>query len=431
VRKYTFFYTLALMTIVVTMAVSCAKNQPDKTAENMPFIDAPPPASTTMAGGYLAGRFAQRQQDWDAAQDYMAAVLDHDKNNEMLAQRTFLLALGAGNIVKAKELAESISNTQDGAELALIFLSCDAIGRDDFAAALRYLGKLPAEGFGQYTKPLLSAWSLVGLGKKTEALKLLADNSAADDPTYRIHAGLIEELAGNMNAAAGHYKVAMENGLDLHTAVIVGNFYERYGQPEISQSIYRDLGKTYPFNPFISALSGRDPHRVIAPNITRAADGASLALFDLATLLYSKRAYDSAQVYGGMVRMLDPHSAYAKMMMGDIAALHNQYGKALGYYDSIDKSEPIFSLSRIRVAEVYEASGQIERSIETLIDTSKDKVIRVAALVSLGDTYRRHDQFENAITAYDQALSDIAPVTPDHWRKKTFCKPLPSSPKTR
>jgi Flp pilus assembly protein TadD len=415
VRKYTFFYTLALMTIVVAMAVSCAKNQPDKSAENASFANIPPPASTSMAGGYLAGRFAQRQQDWDAAQGYMSTVLDHDRSNEMLAQRTFLLALGSGNFIKAKELAAQISGTAEGSELALIFLSCDAISRDDFTAALRYLGKLPTEGFGQYTKPLLTAWSLAGLGKKAAALKLLAANSAADDPTYRIHAGLMEELAGNMNAAAAHYKVAMENGLDLHTAVIVGNFFERYGQPEISRGIYRDLGEAYPFNPFVSALSGRDPHRVISPNIARAADGASLALLDLATLLYDKRAYDSAQIYSGMVQMLDPQSAYAKMMMGDIASLHGQYGKAVGYYNSIDRSEPISYLSRIRVTEVYEASGEIEKSIKTLTDMAKESVIRVAALVSLGDTYRRHEQFENAIDAYDQALADIAPLTPDHW----------------
>jgi Flp pilus assembly protein TadD len=103
------------------------------------------------------------------------------------------------------------------------------------------------------------------------------------------------------------------------------------------------------------------------------------------------------------------------MMMGDIASLHGQYGKAIGYYDSIDKSEPISWLSRVRIAEVYEASGQTEKSIRLLIDISKDKAIRVPALVSLGDAYRRHEQFENAIDAYDRALSYVAPVTQDHW----------------
>ena len=415
VRGFKFLYVLALLAIVAATLSSCSKNQPTAAAENSSFANARIPDSRTMAGGYLAGRFAQRQQDWDAAQKYMGAVLDHDQDNSLLAQRTFVLALGSGNFTRARELAGKISAAQDNSELALIFLGCDAISRNDFTTALKYLDQLPADGFGQYTKPLLTAWSLTGLGKKTAALKLLTDAAIADDPTYRLHAGLIEELAGNMNAAARNYEAAMANGLDLHAAVIVGNFYERYGQPEIARSIYQDLDKVYPFNPFVNALSNRDPRRNIAPNILRAADGASLALFDLATLLYAKRAYDSAQIYNNMVRLLNPQSPFARLMMGDIASLHNQYGKAINEYNAIDKSAPVFWLSRIRVAEAYEASGQIDKSINMLIDISKDRATRVQALVSLGDTYRRHDQFENAIDAYNQALSGVAPITPDHW----------------
>src|SRR5207245_436049 len=121
--------------------------------------------------------------------------------------------------------------------------------------------------------PLLTAWSLMGQGNKAAALKMLADNAVPDDPSYRMHAGMMEELSGNMSGAAAHYKVAMENGLSLHTAVMVANFFERYGQPSISHDIYQGLDKIYPYNPFISAMAHGDPKRIIQPNITQAADG--------------------------------------------------------------------------------------------------------------------------------------------------------------
>jgi Flp pilus assembly protein TadD len=326
-----------------------------------------------------------------------------------------LLALGAGNFVKSRELAKKISGTRFSDELAVIFLACDALNDNDFAGAIAYLEKLPAEGFGQYTKPLLTAWALAGQDRKDAALKLLADSSAPDDPTYRIHAGLMEELSGNMNAAADHYQVAMANGLDLHTAVIVGNFFERYGRPEIAASIYKGLDGVYPNNPFITAMAQRDPRRDIDPNITRAADGAALALFDLASLLYGKRAYDSAQIYGSLVQMLDPDNPFAQLMMGDIASIRNQYDRAIRDYNSIRTQSPIFWLAHMRVAEIYEVSGQPDKAIAMLTEMSRNSATRTHAFASLGDIYRRREQFASAVDAYTQALDGIDKLTPDHW----------------
>jgi tetratricopeptide (TPR) repeat protein len=411
VREFRFLYALALVAIVAASLSACAGNQ--TAANEVPALTVP--EQQTFSGSYLAGRFAQRQQDWDTAQKYMGNVLSYDTGNDDLVQRTFLLALGSGNFVKAKELAQKIVQTQEGDELALIFMGCEALSRSDFAGARVFLDKLPAEGFGQYTKPLLTAWSLAGAGQKADALKMLSDNASADDPAYRMHAGMMEELSGNMNAAAEHYRVAMQSGLTLHTAVMVGNFYERYGRPEITRTIYEGLDKIYPFNPFITALSSHNPQRMLEPNITRAADGAALALFDLATLLYEKRAYDSAQIYGSLVQLLAPASPFARLMMGDIAALHNQYDKALENYNAIAATSPIYWLSRIRVTEVYEVSGEIDRSVAMLNELTKSPSTRIQALVSLGDIYRRHDQYQKAIDAYNGAIAGIPTITAEHW----------------
>ncbi len=411
-RKFRFFYTLTLLIIITTSLNACIHTQKAETTV-LPF---PLPAvSKTLSGNYLAGRFAQRQQDWDSAQNYMDIVLSYDENNNRLIQRTFLLTLGSGNFVKAGKLAKKIIETEDNNELALIFLSCDALKNNNFTAAITFLDKLPEDGFGQYTKPLLTAWAHAGQGKKDKALKLLADTSDSNDPTYRIHAGLMEERVGNIKAATKHYEIAMKNGLNLHTAVMTGNFFEHIGQPEITRTIYQGLDKIYPYNPFTKILTSRDPNHATTPNITQAADGAALALFDLATILYEKRAYNSAQIYGSLVQFLTPKSPFIQLMMGDIAALHDQYYKAIKNYDTIDKTSPIYWLSRIRIANVYEVSGQLELSIKMLTTLSKNSSTRIQALVSLGDIYRRTDRFEDAINTYNQALAEITPITEEYW----------------
>ena len=409
-RKFNVLYALAIVTIVTFTLSSCAENQyafnQSTHIKNQSNIT----AQRSFSGGYLAGRFAQHQQDWDAAQFYMSTVLKHDKNNELLSQRTFLLTLGSGNIDKALDIAKELSKTTTN-ELATILLACNQINKENFNKALEYINQLPNEGFGQYTKPLLTAWAYVGLGKKEDALQVLKENSSDNDPTYNMHAGLIEEFTGNIGSAAKHYRAAMAGGLDLHTAIIVANFFDKYKQEKIAENIYANLDKIYPFNPF-----SRSRNKNSLTNITKASDGAALAMFDLATLLYSKRAFDSAKIYNNVVQLLNRDYPLSKLMMGDIAALHNQYDKAVNIYSSVKRNSPVYWLSRNRVSEVYEINGDLEKSISILEEMSKETEIRTQVLASLGDTYRRHERFADAVNAYDAALSSVKKITNEHWK---------------
>ena len=406
------FFASFIATAAVVVALNSGAHA-DDTQQHTGSFPGSMISTETLSGNYLAGRFAQRQQDWDSAQKFMNSVMSHDTDNTVLRQRAFLLTLGAQQYDRAKILAHQVSDDKDGAELADIYLACDALAHDDYKSAIDLVNLLPDDGFGQYTKPLLTAWSMIGQGKKAEALKLLQKGSDPTDPTYNMHAGLMEELTGDMKAAGAHYKVAMENGLTQHTAVIVANYYMRNGQPDTAKTIYDSLGKLYAFNPFMDAVSAQGTN--IRPNVTRAADGAAIALFDLATLLFERRAYDSAQIYGSMVLLLSPKSPFAAMMMGDIAALNDQHEKAIEDYDAVAKNDPLYWLSRTRVAEVYEAENHIDQAVSLLTELSQNKDTHLQALVSLGDLYRRHDQFQEAYNAYDAALASVDKITEDQW----------------
>lgn len=413
-KPFNFFGSLVATAAVIVSLNLYAKA--DESAHEAPQVSphlSAMIAGNTLAGNYLAGRFAQRQQDWDSAQKYMNEVMSFDKDNDVLRQRAFLLTLGAGEYDRAKALAKEVASDADGAELADIYLACDALARNDYQGAIDYVSKLPDDGFGQYTKPLLTAWSLVGEGKKADALKLLQKDSDPSDPTYNIHAGLMEELTGDEKAAGVHYKAAMDSGLTMHTAIIVANYYLRNGQPDTAKTIYDSLGKLYAFNPFTSALTEKGASA--KPNITRAADGAGIALFDLATLLFERRAYDSAQIYGSMVLLLSPKSPFAEMMMGDIAALNDQQDKAIEDYNSIAQDSPLYWLSRTRVAEVYESENDLDQAVNLLTQLSQIKETREQALVSLGDLYRRHDKYQEAFNAYDAALASVDKITEEQW----------------
>lgn len=411
-RHFKFIYGLALVATVSIALPACTETLPKQS--NLAVEK--PGMGRSFSGNYLAGRFAQQQQDWDIAQDYMSAVLTHDADNSLLAQRTFLLSLGSGNFDKARGLAQKLSlSPNETQDLALIFLVSDALNKNDYAAALHHLEALPEDGFGQYTKPLLGAWALFGAGKKEEALQRLATSTTEDDATYRLHAALMAELSGDMNAAAEHYKIAVSSGLNIHSAMMAGNFFERYGQPEINDMINLELAKMYPFNPFIDALSARREKKDLSPNIARPADGAALAMFDLATLLFEKRAYESAQIYGYLVELLEPASPLSSLVLGDVAGINDNLEEAIARYARVEKTAPLYWLSQMRIAQAYESSGSTEKSIDMLTSLAAAKSSRLSAQVALGDIYRRQKKFDKAVDLYTEALSSVEHVAPEHW----------------
>ena len=400
----------ALMTVSLTACANPLQSEHDDKGIYVftPSTDMPVPHSRTLAGNYLAARFAQRHQDWHAAHIYMKNVIAFDTDNPLLTQRAFLLAIGAGDKQSAEELATGLAATgAQNSELAFIYLACNALRDQDFNKATTMINSLPDDGFGQYTKPLLTAWTLMGKDGKDAAIAFLKTQAEDTDPTFNIHAALMNEMAGDVDTAEAHYRIAMQEGMTLPNAVLAGNFFQRKGDTDTAKKIYSGLGDVYSFTPFV----GKETR----PNIKTAADGAAVALFDLATLLYERRAYDSAQIYGRLVQLLSPQAAFAHLMMGDIAAINEHYGDAVTAYDGISRTSPLYWLSRMRVAEVYEAADHPQSAATLLEDLSHNKETRVQALIGLGDLHRRHEHFAEAIKSYDTALAEIGDVTEDHW----------------
>lgn len=367
-------------------------------------------SSDSIAGNYLAARYAQRRQDWRTAEKFMSRVLEKDKANTPLKQRTFLLALGSGDAEQARLHAQEILAGKERSELALIFMATDSLAAERYDDALGYLGRLGNEGFGQYTKPLLTAWSLVGAGRTAEALALLEKDNAPEssDPAFSLHAGMIHDYAGQTKKALTSYRRAVNSQMSLHSAMVVEAFLAANGEPKLAAMIKDGIRKIYPGD----TLPATDP---ALSRVRRPADGAAMALMDLATLLYEKNAYDSALIYARMVEHLDRNSPFIKLMMGDIMDFYNHPAEAVGYYQSIPEGSPLFWAARLRQIDTLEESGRMDEAVALLTDMGKNPATRTDALVYLGDVYRRHQAYDRAVEAYTQALQSIGTPTEKHW----------------
>lgn len=405
------FAFIALIGVSLGACTSAAQN---KAPDVFTLEQTPPPLGATMAGNYLAGRFAQRQDDWQAAQSYMSAVMAYDAQDPLLRQRAFLLAVGARQYDQAKKMALQMRTQKDaGRDLADIYLACAALKDGDYATALSLAQALPQDGFGAYTKPIMSAWAQAGLGRTQDALKTLRQAAKSDDDSvYSMHEGLIAEYAGDDAKAASRYKATMAGGLTLHSALTIASFFTRTGAADVSSKIFEGLSGLYPFNPFESATGAAAPAQ---KSVATPAAGAAFALYDLASMLYERRAYDSAQIYASMALLMAPSDPFTRMMMGDIEAAGGRYAYSVKDYDAVPATSRLYWLSRLRTAEVYEAGGAPDRAAALLKELAVEPAVRVQALVSLGDMYRRHDRNAEAVAAYDAVLKGVFPVTVKYW----------------
>lgn len=410
------FIFSAVLIATVTLTACMQQTAQYKPETEQAALFAPlSPQDMSFTGNYLSGRFAQHHKDWSSAYEFINEVRQSDPKNNTLLQRSFLLALGNGDFDLTQDLAENILETNESPEMALIFLAIDDIKNSQFTSAEKHLDKLSNTGFGHYTKPLLMAWSLAGQGKSDAALDILNKDSLFKT-AYTFHAGLISDYAGKNDTAKEYYQTALMQGLTVKESIIIANFFERIGDTNISDTIYTNISVQEPSNPFVATavrrLKADTPPTSV---LTTPSDGAALAMFSLTTLLYEKHAYESVSIYGQLVKHLNPKTYYIDVILGDIFTLNDYTNQAVVQYQKVPESSDLFWMSQLRIAEILEMNNDIEGAIALISELSEKTQYKTDILVYLGDIYRRNEQYNKAVEAYNTALSNVKEVKPEHW----------------
>lgn len=99
------------------------------------------------------------------ASRYLSEVLQADPENPELLKRAMVLAMGAGDLQKAANLARNVSASDKTNPLALLFLSLEALTKKDYKQSLAYLDKMPTGGITDFVGPLMKGWSRAGMGR--------------------------------------------------------------------------------------------------------------------------------------------------------------------------------------------------------------------------------------------------------------------------
>jgi tetratricopeptide (TPR) repeat protein len=403
-----------LMGLLMVLPAACASAKPIKTTS-------PLKPGASLAGDYLAGRFAQSQKDLGAAVDFLKKALNKSPTTPNLLRRTFILLAMEGRMDEAAVMAKRVVGVKAGAPIANLALVAGLIRGGRFAAAEKRLAGLPPGGINSYMAPLVRAWvSLAQGGDAANALKILKPlgDKNGSKALYDIHSALIEERAGKEAEAEKRYLAAADaqGGFSLRLAKLLGNLYERSGKKDKARKLYLKLKKENPRSHFLDQDlarldRGETPELLVATPTNGVAEG----FFGVANSLRQQNVHKMGLIFGRLALSLRPRFPEAQILVADILEESGRLNAANGIYSTIDPKSSFSWAARMRLALNLNKLERTKKAIALLRKLAAEYPARPEPLIRLGDILRGHDRFGEAITAYDGALSRIKTPTKRYW----------------
>ena len=372
-------------------------------------------------GNFLAGRFAERQRDYERAAIALNRALEENPENLGLKRRAFFVSLQSGRVDAALSLAHDLEKSELDVPTAQLLLAAESVRNGDYTAALKRLDRMERADLSRYSVPLAMAWAHAGAKETDSALAALGalDESTGFGPLRDMHEALINDMAGRPGPAEAGYRGAL--GDDPSQAPVrairaYGNFFERQGRRAEATELY----KGYRGQAFDNLMFEQDLERAAGgdtpePVIAAATDGLAESFFDIASVLPKERAGEIILLYVRLALYLKPDFPLAQLLLGDVLDTYQRYGEAAGIYRDIDPKSPYGWVARLRLADDLYDVGKVDEAASVLRRMSDERPARSDALIRLGNILRYEERFDESVKVYDQAIERIGTVERDNW----------------
>jgi tetratricopeptide (TPR) repeat protein len=372
----------------------------------------------TKAGSYLAAQFAQYRQDWTMASTYMHKVMKNDPSNMDLVQRAMVLSMQAGDATRAVALARKVIEEDEDNVLALLFIAMDDFTRSDYGAAESTLDQMPANGIGDFLRPILSAWAKAGETGKPED----DENLLSISPLHAYHALLIADYKGSVKDPERYFvNVIASSGVDDRILESMADIFARRDALSLAKKIYEplieDLEQTAPSSERLKRLKDKleNPETIPAPRLKTPTNGVAEAFLNMGRILYHDNSDESALVFARMAQHLDINNDQAAMLLGQLMIRAGHLTDAVAMFESINPHSVDYMDAQRGAADLLEEQGKSDLAI-ALLERHYAAYKDVNALVQIGDIFRRAEDYEQAIKAYDRAENALdGKIGPEYW----------------
>jgi tetratricopeptide (TPR) repeat protein len=361
--------------------------------------------------GFLAGRFAASQSDpGTASQDYLRA-LALDPSEPALQRQAFLACLASG-APESVGLARLLPDDQ----IATLLLADTALLEGDWQTAESRFRSLREDGTIEVIRPLLVAWTEQGSGQSDAALATLQPliDGSRLRALYALHAGLIAETAGRMEAAADFYRKERDLGgvPSLRVEQVLASFLARTGHPAESMHVLAEAGE---FAPEISIALPDLVAAVSRPAVSGPVDGIAEAYLAMAGTLQQQGDSEQAMLLLRLALGLRPGLTAARIMTADILDAQGHPDRALQTLADVAPKDPLIAVVRMRRAGIDAHAGRTDVALREFADLARDYPQSPLPLAEEGGLLRSKDRFAEAITTYDRAIARVPSPSRVDW----------------
>lgn len=378
-------------------------------------LNSPPQAyqGQSLAGYYLASRFAQAQQDYGNASTLMTQALRRDQsgNHELLLNALRML-VATGRMVEAAEIAERLESLKSTDPLVTLTQMVHKVKAGDFIKARALLKNASETSMFQLLRPVMDRWLELGEAPAVNQPITLEEtkDSRAEflRPFVHYQLALMNDMVGQKKAALKEYRESVSNPdlMPYRLVQALSNFYLREGDRQKAQSVFDRYIKANPTSELIPdhlPQGDLDPLAVV-PMVESPIQGMAEVFFTTASLLFGEQVNQEAMMYLNFALYLRPDLPAAQLMLGNLFEQMRDDDRAIAIYQSIDPATIFYRRAQIRIAAMLSAQGKAKKAMLLLKRLADDVPHDANVWMTLADVQRTQKQFTRAALNYSKAI---------------------------
>ena len=376
------------------------------------------PAQAEDVGGYLAARSAIAESDFAEAAQYFSRALARDPGNVFLLENATTAYLGLGDLERATPVARRLIQSGSSSQLAGLVLFGDAARNGNWDANLADLDA--GLTVGPLFDGLTRAWALVGDGRMTEALEAFDTVSANQgvEAFGLYHKALALSSVGDFENAAEIFSGDTGTTIRLTRRGLIA-YVEVLSQLERNETAIELVEASFGTNldPLLEDLVERLRSGETLPftTVREPVDGMAEVYYSIASALSGEAQPSYTLLYSRMAANLRPDHTDALLMSAELLEDLGRYDLATDVYDTVPRDHPAFHAAELGRAEALRRSGREDAAIEVLQQLTESHGDLPLVHVTLGDTLRGMERFEEAIGPYNNALALVDEPDEQHW----------------
>jgi len=367
-------------------------------------------AFSDASGPYLAAQSAMRANDFALATQYQSRVLTMDRNNDATMRDLLFSYVALGRLRDAVPVANLYSDRGADDFVTNMIVLLGLIDDDDFAGLATMLENEDDFSLNPFIREVVTAWAQHGQGNTKVAERMLDDISgrAGFEAFAAFHRAMMYLSNGN-NKAALDVLDAFENtsGILTDRALLMKSaLLQRMGRSEDAHAFFNanfSVGNSPESAAILKNLEDKKP--IVSGLPDTVSQAMSEIFFTLALFIQEQVDPSATLVYARIAEALNPQSAEIKLFVAGVLEEMDQYQLALRVYEKVSADDPKYYTTQIAKARAMRRSDRIDDGINVLNDLATMYPDLPVAHATLGDFLRRQKRYEEALPAYNAAIS--------------------------